>query len=150
MATVLAEEREAKLELVAKVDRTKLSAIRHAALETQHKLIVEEEGPEFSGEAPLPVVAFQKAPLPEAPLNSEESASKGEGQLLTLQEEEYLRLLLSDPSAKLSGGVSSELLADAINEKLYDLFSDTVLIFEADHFIILEDYRKKIEELLAS
>ena len=40
------------------------------------------------------------------------------------------------------------LLADAVNEALYDRFGDTVLLCENDTLCPVEDYREELTELL--
>lgn len=40
-------------------------------------------------------------------------------------------------------------VADAINEKLFDRFGDTVIVFEGDTPMVLEDYVGEVEEILS-
>ena len=90
-----------------------------------------EREPEAEAEAP-PAPAAQQAPSGgESPLNEAERA--------------FLACLLHGGDWKAAGGrTMPSLLADAINEKLFDLFGDTVLAFDGDTPEPVEDY---IEEL---
>ena len=45
-------------------------------------------------------------------------------------------------------GLTPALLADAVNEALYDRFGDTVLLCENDTLCPVEDYREELTELL--
>ena len=45
-------------------------------------------------------------------------------------------------------GLTPALLADAVNEALYELFGDTVLLCENDTLSPVEDYREELTELL--
>ena len=44
---------------------------------------------------------------------------------------------------------SADLIADAVNEALFDLIGDTVVEFGAAGPELVEDYREDVEELLA-
>ena len=154
IASFRKDERAERIASVS-IDHSKLDAIRKAALSTQNKLIVEEEEQEakeitysITTDTPKPI----QSDTLEAQHQRSEKADETTFPLLTPQETSFLRHLLQDPSShgKSVHGLSSDLLSDAINEKLFDLFSDTVLIYEGDHFVIPEDYRPKVEELLAS
>lgn len=114
------------------LDLSKLSGIRQAAAVTREKLMTESERePEAEAEAP-PAPAAQQAPSGgESPLNEAERA--------------FLACLLHGGDWKAAAGrTMPSLLADAINEKLFDLFGDTVLAFDGDTPEPVEDY---IEEL---
>ena len=39
-------------------------------------------------------------------------------------------------------------LADGINEKLFDLFSDTVLLLNGDSAELIEDYTEELKEIV--
>ncbi|MDO4553499.1 MAG: tellurite resistance TerB C-terminal domain-containing protein, partial [Bacillota bacterium] len=67
---------------------------------------------------------------------------------LSPQERRFLSSLLSEGSPVLSpaapGAPPPSMLADAVNEKLYDVFGDTVLLWEGDRLTPAPEY---IEEL---
>ena len=96
-------------------------------------------------EAPLPEIlpveapAVPAAPLPEVP-----------GCPLNGQELRFLRCLLTgEPTDWLrqEGGLPA-VLADSINEKLYDTFADTVLTVE-DCPTVIEDYADELKEMVS-
>lgn len=54
-----------------------------------------------------------------------------------------------DPAAALrSAGVLVSVAADSINEKLFDLFGDTVIVFEGDNPVLLEDYTDELKGMI--
>lgn len=126
----LNEKKEAERRQV-KVDVSILQRIRDVSFETQKKLIVEEEYVEEETE--------------EA---EEEFANE-----TTLTDDEYyfLRCILynlpyEDFMRKKALMVS--VLADGINEKLFDLFSDTVLLLNGDNAELIEDYTEELKEIV--
>lgn len=114
------------------LDLSKLRGIRQAAAVTREKLMTESEREqEPETEAP-PVPAAQQAP-------------SGGGSPLNEAERAFLACLLHGGDWKAAAGrTMPSLLADAINEKLFDLFGDTVLAFDGDTPEPVGDY---IEEL---
>ena len=136
--TLLGEKKQAEQKKL-RLDFGKLDAIRKNADITREKLIVDED------EAPLPVIlpveapAVPAAPLPEVP-----------GCPLNGQELRFLRCLLTgEPTDWLrqEGGLPA-VLADSINEKLYDTFADTVLTVE-DCPTVIEDYADELKEMVS-
>ncbi|MBQ7585644.1 MAG: hypothetical protein IJU40_05285, partial [Desulfovibrionaceae bacterium] len=133
----LAEKRQLKVQPI-EIDRSKLKGIREEALDTQQKLIVEEE--------------VEEAPkinkIAEEPRLKNEACEKEnlDTPILLAKELAFLKLTLQAPQ---KAGFAEELLADAINEKLFPYFEDTVLILEDEHFILISDYTSKLKELLA-
>ena len=108
------------------IDLSKLADIRAAADVTRDKLIVDEETEE---PAPEPVSEPEAAQVADSPLNEAETA--------------FLRALLTGGEASAaakSAGTMPSLLADSINEKLFDVFADTVIDCSADVPEIIEDY----------
>lgn len=66
----------------------------------------------------------------------------------------FLRALLDGDAPRAAAaargaGTSVDLLADAVNEELFDAVGDTVVEFAAEGPRIVEDYREDIEELLS-
>ena len=115
------------------IDVSKLQNIRDAALETQGRLIIEEPP-----EQAEPEIFAEKS---------------GPGSDLGLVDDEYqfLSRLLSgrgfdDPAR--SKGLMLSVLIDAVNEKLFDRFGDTVILEADGRPEIVEDYRNELKELL--
>lgn len=137
----LQEEKKREEAARVDIDLSKLGGIRRAADITRDKLIVEEEADEAL-QVPEP------APLSEAqqPQQMEQHTA-----LLDEGEYEFVRALLcgGDHSlaAKNAGSMPS-LLADSINEKLYDIFADTVIDFDGDMPIIIEDYEEELKGMI--
>ncbi|MCI8441953.1 MAG: hypothetical protein HFG27_05400 [Provencibacterium sp.] len=100
-----------------------LSRIRQDAAFIQERLLTEEEA-DMPEEPPLP----QPPPGPEEPVSPKEPAGE-EGALLSPAEYRLLQSLLygRDDSWVQKEGYMLSVLADGINEKLYDIFQDAVL-----------------------
>ena len=117
-------------------DLSKLDAIRTASEATCEKLIVDEEE--------LPELVHAEAPAPE-PAPEKSSLPLSDGEIA------FLRALLSggdwSAAAKNCGSMPS-LLADSINEELFDNFGDTVIAFEGESPYIIEDYAEELAEML--
>lgn len=140
--------RETHAPVRVEIDLSKLAGIRSAAATTREALLVDEEReesptPAFEPDAPTepPASAMEeRAPAPRA---TEKDAPLG----LAPDELSLLQDLLSGrpPSA-----ASPDLLADAINEKLFDLVGDTVLEFsDAGVPQLIEDYIEDVSSALA-
>lgn len=111
------------------IDTSILQHIRHTALATQNKLLVEE---------------LEDVDLPE--VADEETAAEN---ATSLNETEYQfmhALLYGQPYDSLvqSKGVLLSVLVDGINEKQFDMFSDTVIADVDGRPVLIEDY---IEDL---
>ena len=70
--------------------------------------------------------------------------------MLSTEETEFLICLLQGRSYCRggTGGTMISVLMDSINEKLYDVFSDTVLTGDENSPEIIEDYRSGLMEIL--
>ena len=116
------------------IDVSKLHGIRASALVTQSRLLVEE--PE--DEAPLPAAVPENhgrghdTGLDDAELGFVQCLAHGGGH------EEFAR----------SRGLLPSLLVDKINEKLFAVFNDTVIVDEGNGAELIEDYREDLRELL--
>ncbi len=125
------------------VDLSRLSSIRAAADITREKLTAFEDADE--NEPSLPeekAEAMLEKALSETPRESETPPC-------SLDKDEYalLAALLDGRDGAGALAASGRLLsvvAESINEKLYDDFADTVIIFEGETPVLVEDY---IEEL---
>ncbi len=105
------------------IDLSKLRGIRSAALETQQKLIVEEDG--------LDEPAPAETPAPEP-----HDAAAGDAEVRLLR-----CLLRGQPYDWVrTEGLLLSVLVDAINERYYEEFADTVLDFDGDRPVLIEDY----------
>jgi len=116
------------------IDLSRLETIRKAADMTRDKLIVDED---ITEEPPAPT-EDQAAP--------DEASS--ENDILDPGETAFLLALLTGSdwkqAAKDSGRMPS-ILADSINEKLFELFGDTVIDFSDDSPILIEDYTDELK-----
>ncbi len=115
------------------IDVSKLQHIRNAALETQNKLLVAEE---------------------EAADTLEISpAQAGSGNNTGLSDTEYtfMQCLLYGRTYDdliRSQGLMLSVLMDAINEKLFDLFGDTVIVEDSGKPALLEDYADALKGMI--
>ena len=78
-------------------------------------------------------------------------AAQAEAANLSTIEYEFMKCLLygKDYSDLVkSNGLMLSVLTDSINEKLYDMFCDTVLIFEGDKPELIEDYEAELKEII--
>ena len=118
------------------IDTSKLEGIRRSADITREKLLTEEEREE---ETPAPVI-FGEMPLP---LNEERSDTD-----CPLDEEEtaFLKALLYD--GHYSGKGMPSVLADSVNEKLFDMFGDIVIEFDGDMPAVIEDYADELKGII--
>lgn len=116
------------------IDISKLSGIRKAADITRDKLIVEEE--------PDVEENIIEAP-PVTPVNSDSALNEAET--------EFLSALINggdyDAAARKYGSMTS-VIADSVNEKLFDTFGDTVLLFDGDTPEIIEDYLEELKSIV--
>lgn len=127
----LLDEKRAAEEKKITIDYSQLVKIRKDAVATQDKLLVEEE----SMETELPEASPPEGETPETPLNQEEYR--------LLQSLLYGR----DYGWVQSSGLMLSVLVDSINEKLFDAFSDSVLILE-DQPELIEDYIEDLKEMV--
>ena len=118
-------------------DLSKLDAIRAASEATCEKLLVdEEELPELT------------AAVPEEPEREEEPAQE---MPIDAGEAGFLRALLEGgdwQSAAKNCGSMPSIIAESINEKLFDDFGDTVIGFDGDVPFIIEDYADELRDML--
>ena len=128
-------EKNRRKAMEIEIDLSKIEGIRAAADVTRDKLIVEEE--EVS---PTPVAASEPEPAP-VQENSTDSP-------LSDSERLFLQALLNGgdwASAARQTGEMPSLLADSINDKLFDLFGDTVIDCSADVPEVIEDYAEELK-----
>ena len=141
-----------------KVDLSKLTGIRLAAATTRESLLTEEERDDLAEEMPVLPSPAENA-VPETPAVCDEKAAEGDGTEtapacdLPLNETEQallIALLTGKPFGDLlrRAGQMLSVVTDSINEKLFDEFYDTVLEFDNETPVIVEDYREELARRL--
>ena len=139
-----AEKKKAAMPKI-EIDLSKLGEIRRIADITRDRLIVDEEEKEFAAQEAEPLPPAEEIAPQEQPAAADENA-----QVLPVSEGElaFLKALLYGGDIKAAAaqaGSMPSLLADSINEKLFDIFSDTVVEFEGDTPVIIEDYLEELK-----
>lgn len=117
---------------VINIDLSKLQGIRDTAEVTRDKLIVEEE-PEEAVAPVTPIEQPQESGILKSPLN------------------EIMIALLRGENAETvarKNGIMLSVAAEEINETLFDDFGDTVIDFDGDVPIIIEDYENELKGML--
>ena len=117
---------------VINIDLSKLQGIRDTAEVTRDKLIVEEE-PEEAAAPVTPIEQPQESGILKYPLN------------------EIMIALLKGENAETvarNNGIMLSVAAEEINEALFDDFGDTVIDFDGDTPIIIEDYENELKGML--
>lgn len=115
------------------IDASRLDGIRKAARKTRDKLIVGD------GEAP------------DAPRASDAEEGGRDGANLSETERSFMmRLLRGEAYDDLlrPRGLMPSVLADAVNEKLFDAFGDTVILCDGDRPALAEDYRDELRGII--
>lgn len=128
---LLAEKKAAEEKKIT-IDYSRLARIRSDAAVTRDRLMVEEE-------------AEEEAPPAQTPAPAEEP----EDTPLTKDEYRLLQSLLygRDYGWVRSSGLMLSVLVDGINDKLYDTFSDSVLLGD-DPPELIEDYIADLKEMI--
>ena len=131
------------------LDLSGLDRIRRDAVTTRESLLSEEE--RFAWEEDKPAAS----PLPESPgtgLFPDESdlPTSPDLPLDTLQFRILCTLLAGKSPADLirENRLMPSLIADTVNELLFDEIGDTVLVCENESLSLVEDYREELEQLL--
>ena len=134
---ILQDKKKQAEKLRVDIDLSKLGSIRLAADITRDKLIVDEE----EGDIIIPEseALYSDTPASEntSPLDDDEYA--------------FMQALIYGgdyrSSAKNNGSMPS-ILADSINEKLYDIFADNVIEFDGDTPVIIRDYEEELKGMI--
>ena len=131
---ILAEKKAAEEKKIT-IDYSRLAKIRSDAAVTRDRLIVDEEAEEEAEE--------------EAPDSSPDVPEETADSPLTPEEYRLLQCLLygRDYGWVRQSGLLLSVLVDGINEKLYDIFSDSVLLPE-DRPELIEDYIDDLKEMV--
>ena len=130
------DEKRRREALKIEIDLSKLGDIRKAADITREKLLVDEEEICEVIEAPQPVQVPDETDG-DSPLDCDERM--------------FMAALLYGGSASEAAkkcGKMVTMLADSVNEKLFDIFSDTVIGFSGDEPYIIEDYTYELKEII--
>ncbi|MGN1095855.1 MAG: TerB N-terminal domain-containing protein [Eubacteriales bacterium] len=151
------EEKKRKAAPKIDIDMSKLGIIRRAADITRDKLIVPEEEENDVLILCTPAVEPPKKeedapPISKASVKTEEK-QKAEAFPEGLNETEYelLRYLLYGGDIKTlmkEKNAIISVVADAANEKLFDMFSDTVIFFDGERPYIEEDYKEELKGII--
>ena len=142
----LSEEKKAVERRVVTIDFSVLDHIRAASEATKEKILTRDERDDLTDD--LPVIAKTQYAASEA--ENDQIMQSNEDLILTADESELLQALLNgtDPSPALkSRGVIPSVIADRLNDKLFDRFGDTVIEFDGDAPSLVEDYRAELQEL---
>ena len=135
----LAERKKREEAARIDIDLSKLGGIRHAADITREKLIVDEEEIAEITEITEPETTGELLPEPQ------------NGTLLTEAEYRFMQCLLYGgdlAEAAKSAGSMPSLIADVINEKLFDMFGDTVIDLSGGTPGIIEDYEEELKGMI--
>lgn len=134
------EQRRREAAPKIEIDLSKLQNIRQSAEIIRDKLIVEEETEALPVRQEPPAIPSTEEP-------PEDSSD------LTALERRFLRALLyrtEDYHVPLhAAGAMASVVVDAINEKLFDQFGDTVLLFDGDQPELIEDYIEDLKGMIA-
>ncbi len=131
----IALEKDKELKRI-EIDITKLSGIRTSADMIRDKLIVEDELSDIEDN------------ISEIAIETIENTDKSEKYILDPNERVFLLMLIdkSDYNAFLrKKGLMASIIADSINEKLFEFFGDTVIEFDEDNAYIIDDYISDIK-----
>ncbi len=127
------EEKRRQKAANIEIDLSCLDAIRTSADITRDRLLVEEDEEE------------------NAPVTETISVEEEKEGLLTSDETAFLKAVLRGEGyeeAAMSSGSLPSVLAERINEKLFDEFDDIVIDFSGDVPVVIEDYTDDIEEMI--
>ena len=154
------EEARAEQEAArARVDLASLDEIRSRADQTRDMLLdgaseevwpdqAEAQTPASVPDQPQPQAPRREAEPP-APALQAQSAGPADDPLTDLERAFLQALLCGDDALALARDrkVFPGVLADGINEKLYDRFDDTVLETLDDRIRVIEDYQEELQDL---
>ncbi|MBE6732086.1 MAG: hypothetical protein E7564_10390 [Ruminococcaceae bacterium] len=157
------KENKEKEKKIINIDISKLQSIRDTSLVTANKLIVEEEEDvinNIEAEFPLPETAEEinevnsKAETYEAAESENSNISENnyinETELDSTEFEFLIKLIKNENYKEFlkSRGIMLSIITDSVNEKLYDIFGDTVIDFDGTDALIIEDYQEELKGLI--
>lgn len=140
-------------ERLVRIDVSKLSGIRAAADITRDRLMTESEMAEETVSELSDVTEAMHLPVSAKEPDGVQTEGNDCGDVCGLDENEYLFLhgLLygGDIAACVKKcGVPLSVLCDGINEKLFDMFGDTVIDFDGDTPVPIEDYIDELKGII--
>lgn len=134
------------------IDISKLQGIRQAADITRDKLIVEEEPEDGLADMSAGTSILERPAEPVIANRSADTRIQTENEAgLSETEYSFLRCLICGgnyDSLFRDKGVMPSILVDSINEKLFDRFGDTVIIFDGGMPELIEDYRDELKGII--
>ena len=146
---------------VINIDLSKLQNIRDVSLITQNKLIVEEEVdiseenltflPEEEAELITETENEVTEIIKDTAQTKEENPDITNETDLSDDEFKFTSMLVRDENYKeylKSRGIMLSVIIDSVNEKLFDVFGDTVIDFDGETPEIIEDYIDELKGLL--
>lgn len=142
ITALLSEKKKAepaKIEL----DLSILDKIRTASELTRDKLIVDEDEP----------AQESCTEVSETVTSMETPAECTENSILSSAEQSFVTALLNGGDfvkAASDSCLLPSILADSINEKLFDVFGDTVIGFDGDKPLIIEDYADELAKMFVN
>ena len=157
------KENKEKEKKIINIDISKLQSIRDTSLVTANKLIVEEEEDvinNIEAEFPLPETAEEinevnsKAETYEAAESENSNISENnyinETELDSTEFEFLIKLIKNENDKEFlkSRGIMLSIITDSVNEKLYDIYGDTVIDFDGTDALIIEDYQEELKGLI--
>lgn len=130
---IIVKKSETKTKKI-EIDISKLEDIRKASEITRDKLIVEE--------------VYESEEIPE--MTTPENSAMDDTPLNTSEYEFLKTLIYGGDWRKVAESVKSmpSILADAVNEKLFDFFGDTVIDFSGDVPELIEDYIDELKGMI--
>lgn len=137
------EEKKRREKMNVKIDVSRLSSIRADADIVRDFLLTEEDMYDEINESPAEE-KINKIPKNEPTETNSDSP-------LDENEKTFLNALLTDGSyseAARKIGILPSVLADSINEKLFDIFGDTVIDFSSDIPELIEDYTDELKDYI--
>ena len=159
---VIEADRQAKIEAARPkitIDFSGLDKIRQDALETQDSLLTEEENPAAAVDNALCKNSDASMPpesaVPTEPSSTDirDSTSIPSGISLPLDDMQIqlLQMLLrGEPVRELIAALHGmpSVIADAINEALFDYIGDNIVEYDGETLTLVEDYRENVSKLL--
>ena len=138
--------RKAQEEARIVIDRAALGSIRSAAARTREALLTDDERSDDEtgvSEVPKPAVTSPDPPVQASTVASDEA----NGVALDPEQLALLRLLL-DGASPTQDSMFVSLAVDAINEAFLDVIGDTVVDFDGERPVLIEDYAQDVRDIV--
>lgn len=134
----LSEEKRRAKALRIEIDISKLSEIRRSSDSIRERLLVDDEEAEKLPETPAEAPAAEPVTeaSPDTPLSHNEYL--------------FMQALLYGGDAQniaKKAGTMISILADSVNDKLFDMFGDTVIDFAGELPVLIEDYTDELKTM---